>query len=333
MKVLQRIGKVFLCICMVFSLTAPIFATQSAVSDTQSRAILRKMGIPDSIINIMPVEDQLQHIEMFLNAPNQISVQTDTLQVDPLREIQGYLEMSHQQKLLAGLSEERIEQVDTYIEHLQIASDEELKSLGIPADEIPLYRSVLSGNSVVPYGEGDVTESELDFTVIVYDTPDAFGPSVDVFIYFTWLDTYVTYIFDDKVVVAWGGDLVLHEIDSYVQYYYCNPLDGWGSSYHSDDNPRDIPYHDSIVDGDGSAGYYEFEQSITPNILAKAGRITFELSQSGLQNKEAAFVTYFAHQVTAIDDITITISRPISVDISFGTGYDTTNQVREIITY
>lgn len=321
----------FILLCAL-SAQAFAIAPQENLSESD-RNTLREMGFTDGIIDVMPQSDIDSHLAAYRTDPSKISVQTTTLSVNPLEDLKAYLNMSYAEKAAAGMSLEDVERMDAAISELRTMTNEELiNQTGLPEDEVALYRSVLDGNTnVVPYGEGDITPSELDFSLVVYDTSDAEGADYSIFIYWNWLNFYWTLSYDDKVGLAWGGNLTQTAVSEYVSYYSYSG-GAWTDLYETENH---IAYNEVEING---SGYYYFPQAHENHEQngnsAKSGRISCTLSQNGIQGYTTKVIAQYGHQINAIVGTGISIDvEGVSASLDFGIGYDTCEQQSEIITY
>lgn len=334
MKAFYNIARKIVCCMMLFAFIISGNAIGSVyyVSDSQ-RSILEEMGLPDSIIDIMPMEDILLLLSAYQENPEKVHVSSDKVTFNPLEKISQYMSMSTEEKIQSGFTENDISQIDQQISEFREMSNEGLISLGIPANEVDMYRQTLQ-SGIVPYGEGDITESEMDFSLVVYNQSDTEGPKYQAFVYFNWIQPFFMTELEDKVIVAWGGDLVLQSHSAVVTYRgYSNGA--WDAS----SDPQSVPYSDDLS-ALNESGYYYFDQSDMYARRSQYGRFAFTLDQIGYVNKKSKLVVQYAHQVFAITGVNAGISinfisgefgPEVSLDIS--TAYDTSRQCPEIIIY
>lgn len=334
MKVFNNIGRKIVCCMMLFSFIISGYATGSTnYIPISQRSMLEEMGLPDSIIDIMPMEDILLLLSAYQENPEKIYVSSDRITFNPLEKISQYMSMSTEEKIQNGFTENDILQIDQQISEFREMSNEDLISLGIPGNEADMYRQTLQ-SGIVPYGEGDVTSSEMDFSLVVYDTSDVEGPDYQAFVYFNWIQPFFMTELEDKVIVAWGGDLVLQSHSANVTYkVYSNGK--WGAVSSS----QEVDYYDNLS-ALNESGYYYFDQSDRFACRAQYGRFAFTLEQLGYDNKYSKLVVQYAHQVFAVTGVNAGINinfisgevgPEVSLDIS--TAYDTSPQRSYRITY
>ena len=328
MKISKKIVSLLLSLMFVCSFSVPTTAANENIPlSNGERELLQEMGFLDGIIEIMPRDEALHHISAYQNDPSKVSVHSSVLTINQFEELCNYKSMTYNDKLNAGLSEQDILQIDNTIAQVASMSDADLIHCGIPEDEIPLYRGVLE-NNIIPYGEGDITDAELDFSMVVHNLSTDDCPYYEVFIYFNWSQLYLWGAFDDKVIVACGGNLNRDGISSEVTYCTFDTLTGWKDITRT----SDMSYYVDEING---SGYYYFEQSDNAGYKAKNGAISFELSQLSYQNVKTEIISQYAHQVLSVSgatiDITILDPKLSSVSIEVGPGYDTCEQEIEDI--
>lgn len=140
-----------------------------------------------------------------------------------------------------------------------------------------MYRQTLQ-SGIVPYGQGDITSSEMDFSLVAYDTPDSEGPSIQAFVYFNWIKPFVLREFRDKIIVAWGGNLAFESYSAAVTYKVYS-----GGNWGAVSSTQQVDYYADLSNINGS-GYYLFDQSDNISNRAQYGRFAFSLEQRGYEN-------------------------------------------------
>ena len=184
------------------------------------------------------------------------------------------------------------------------------------------YLSVSPNGDVMPLAT--ITDSDLIFTQAAVSNDPATGVSYTVAIDFSWRTYNTMWNYEDKVVVAWGGNLYQTSKSAYVRYYYPGTSAGTWGDYSSQ---RNIQYTETAVN---AGGYYSFAQFYpsSSSISVKYGSIMYTLAQANAtattQTKVLAQYARQAMQTTG--SINISGSGP-SVSIAIGTGYNTSKQV------
>ena len=322
MKVLHTIGRRIICCMMVFSFIISGYAFENTTSLSQ-RSMLEEIGLSDAIIDVMPTEDILQLLSIYQECPEKLHVYSSKVIFNPLEKIAEYMSMSNNEKLKSGLTEDDILQVNQQILELQEMSDEDLISLGVPENEVNMYRQTLQ-SGIVPYGQGDITSSEMDFSLVAYDTPDSEGPSIQAFVYFNWIKPFVLREFRDKIIVAWGGNLAFESYSAAVTYKVYS-----GGNWGAVSSTQQVDYYADLSNINGS-GYYLFDQSDNISNRAQYGRFAFSLEQRGYENKYTNLIVQYAHQVFAITGGSVGISvdifereAEVNVSVDVSSAYDT----------
>ncbi len=335
-----KIGRTLICCTLIVVLTVPGFAVEAnPVLDGATVEALQEMGFPENIIEIMPTEDIARYISMYNEDPSKITVQTTTLYVDPMEELTSYITASHEEKIAAGLTETEISQTDARICEMSMMSDRELLELGIPSKDLPVYKSVLQNSqsslpSIQPYGEGDVTPAELTLTLTTYDLSTSSGPHYGIAIYFDWSQIFLLNGLTDKMVVGWGGNLVVDRNETVGTVVYRYAGNTWGAVADS----SSVSYSEAMDNIDNGSGWFSFSQGdALKGTKVKSGNFHLDLVQNGYENKMANVVVQYAHQIVGVTGVSITFTFPPSkdhifdVEIEIGSAYDTSDQVSKLI--
>ena len=188
------------------------------------------MGFPVSILEAIPAEDVAELLIAYHNDPTSISVSSTVMEVDNLGEIDIFVNSAYEDLISMGLTDEDISQINAQIKLYNDMTDKQLvDNLGFDKVELRLFRDALTKDDDYDLkltdenvtASGSITTSEMTFTQSVTDTSKPLSPDVHyrVGVYFNWKDRFITTAFDDKVVVAWGGNLLQEKISSFVDYY------------------------------------------------------------------------------------------------------------------
>lgn len=263
----------FSSVFMMFILMSCLLSTTSyAISSTDpvrdDSAILKEIGFPDEIIEVMPSIDKQDIIAAYSQDPTYVQVSNSTLVIDVLSQIAEFSTKTEEELLLSGYSQEQISAGKTIIRKYNESPDSELLESGLSDQEVSSLRSALRGK-VEPRGQ--ISTKKLTFTLasVCHTEKDT-----DYFIsaYFNWQSPYMWTIYDDKICFAWGGNLQHRSDTQGVNYYHATSVkftDYMGIGYPS--------YPESTVN---AMGIYTFPQgyaSIKPGAsgCAQTGNITF----------------------------------------------------------
>lgn len=303
---------------IAIALTTNLYPISFASNIDHDTLILQEIDIPSEIIEIMPEEDVDEIITAYLNNPDSISVSTTTLTIDVVSEMKAFSNMSDQELLSAGYSPSQISRGRQIIENYINASDSELLSTGLSLSEISRLRRALTTteDTVLPYGL--IEPTKLTFSQVTSSLSND-HPDYKIYVYFNWQSPYIWDVFDDKVVIAWGGDLKQTEVYQYISYYICSPI---GSSFGDYLCRADATYSEVAVN---AMGMYTFPQSRTQLLTgsAKSGSICYNISQTKFAGRDSKAIAYYAHQIFVLTGSIQFTGTSLAPAVSIGSGYDT----------
>lgn len=308
--------------------------TPQVVNDRDTNDTLLEMGYPQTIINLFSQEEKQEKAEFYKKNPDAISVTSTTLEVDVLSEIDAYVNSTNEYKKSRGYTDEQIKETDKEIERYCNMTDDELKRvLNIDDDvTVKLMREVMKPDREYKVKDsmsdvtasGSITASEMTFSQAVKDYSSSSQANYEVEVSFWWNDLYFFGAFKDKVITAWGGNLTQYPDENNVYYY--EQKNDWGSY----DRTTKASYVESVING---GGYYQFPQTVSSSAKARSGRFIYDLIQNGKEGKTTKVITQYAHQMlTGSTSISISVNGP-SVSVVPGSGYDTSTQLFNYITY
>ncbi len=322
-------------LCILLTIMIPVSANHTCADATTLTSsdydTLSVMGFPEEIIKEMSSEDAQEFIASYQYDPDSVSVSTTVMEVDVLADIQSYLSYSYNEKLEMGLTDAQIDHLDAKIQSYRDMSDVELQDeFNVSGDQLNYVRSILDPNSTpdsaISLASDTIPKSKLTFTQAVKDYSTSRLKNYYITVYFNWNSMPFYDVFEDKIVVAWGGNFVQAELEQTINY-----LDN--------ENWDDIVFSRLAVYNEESinvGGYYSFEQSIYEGNKAgtvQNGTIRFSLAQANPQGNMTKVISQYAHQQLSIGGNSISVScTGLSPTIEIGTAYATSPQEPDIIT-
>lgn len=181
---------------------------------------------------------------------------------------------------------------------------------------------------------GSITSSEMEYTQTVTNKSTKKKPIYDVVISYTWKSVYSLAIFDDEIVVGWGGGLNLSNASGTAKYYEWKKCGEEFGSYYKKKNM-------SIEETIQAGVEFIFPQSISgkhwySNLpKTKSGSCKFTISQTKKQGYESKIISRYCHRVIAIKGFGIGIdsSGVANVSLDIGSAWDKTSQKSSKINY
>lgn len=243
-----------------------------------------------------------------------------TLQSEYEHEI--LLSLGYTEPLIEAMSRDNI---DMILE--QYAQDPSKISVSVSVTNFSEENTSQPGIS--PAAEGTLTSDILYFALTTMNQngngPHGLGPAQYVMVTFNWksLDWSIRN-YQDKVVVAWGGNLLQTPGIQNISYYEQLTGGGWR------DFVASVPanYTESAIN---AGGYYYFDIRRDAITSAKLGTICFYLSDNTYTGETVKIVAQYAHQVSNVDT-DITISYPPALTLNIGDAYETSPQLQRIFT-
>ena len=318
-KICHKMGSLTVCLAFLFSILA--LPASALATEEYDSFILAQLGIPQEIIDVMPESDIQDLVAAYIADPNSVEVSTSTFEIDVLSEMQTFSSKSRSELLALGYTKEQISRGKEIIDAYNEASDEELLGTGMKQEEINTLRTVLSSDSsIVPRGQ--ISSARLTFTQTSTDYSSSSMANYLIGIYFNWSSPYIWTIYEDKIVVAWGGDLK-HVQDYQSILYYETTF--FQTEYTSCAGVADASYEEIAVN---AMGMYTFHQGYSNVVLGesgvvKSGSLRYQLYQTTNSGRVSKAIAYYAHQVAQYTGSISFTGTGVAPAISIGTGYDT----------
>ena len=322
----------------VVILVAVFFSTMNPCSSNAKRGstydkVLLEAGYTPEVLQELSTVQKKEFYDSYKNGL--ASVDTVVMEIDTLRNIDDYVDMSYDEKLQNGLEKSEIQKMDKQIEQLRNMSDRELidifqtDKVGVRLihDALKPDCSYYSTEEEDIVASGSIASSELTFSQSVIDKSTKKKCKYKVRIEFNWKKWYFCGCFSDCIVIGWGGNLTQSTEKSSVKYY--------GQKFNKFDSSRfssgKMTYKEITIN---AGGQYSFSQCDTWGNKAKKGNAVFYLSQKGKKNKTTKIISEFAHRVISVSSPSIGVSKEgPSASITINTAYDSSAQNQNIITY
>ena len=316
---------------LLLNSNSAVFAANGANNERKSEKVLLDAGYPQATIDQLSEVDKQELYQVYLKYPDKTTFTSTVLEVDVLAEIDSYVNLTYDQKIKTGATDEKIKEADKEIESLREMSNEEIKNKFMYDDvRVKLLREALEPDTDSKARDevndvnasGSITASEMTLTLTTTNYSTSTQTNYWNYISFSWSDWYFFGIFNDKIPIAWGGNLLFVPISNNINYYY-QPQSSWGGYSQS----AQASYIETTIN---AGGYYQFPQTISGD-KAKFGSFTFYIKQNGRYNTLSKIITQFAHQILTIGSSDISVSG--APTISIGAAYDTSAQLSNQITY
>lgn len=138
---------------------------------------------------------------------------------------------------------------------------------------------------------------------------------------FTWKSEPKITMFSDKVALAWGGNYNISYVSHKATYRWYSPLKGKWMTEVQNMSHSEKPNKNAT---------YTFKQRAANSKPIYKASISADLKQSGYKGKSTKITSRYGHKVVKV---TPSISFPIGIGISFGTGFDQSTQLSKNVKY
>ena len=309
-------------------------------------AVLVEQGYTEGTAGALNEEDLVYVYDGIKNG-NVIDVNTCSMEVDNLAEIEALYSYSEEELMAMGVDADDIHKTKEQLEEMYNMNDSQLKQeYGFNEVDMKLFRRAVENGKDAntekrSYGKelknpvnasGSITASEMTYTQTVTSNSSS-KPNYTVKLSYTWNSVYYLAIYNDKLVAAWGGNLNTKNDSGFAKYY------NW-VSYGGAFGSTKVQTKSMTVDVTPNAGIeFTFPQSygICSNgnrAKTKTGYATFTLYQTKKQGYDTTLVSYYCRRVISVKSANISISsNGPSVSLSIGGAWDKTTQMKTTITY
>lgn len=339
-EMLKKIISLTCILTLLMSIPTSAFASESNYGDVQ---LLVSQGYTVETASALSAEDRLEIAQMIRTNPSKIDINTLSLEVDNLMEIEALFSYSDAELNSMGADLSKVNK--TKNELLTLCENKSVMARSLNANDVQvdmIRRAVEKGLENKRSGKGydkktgvnasgSITTSEMTYTQSVSDYSTSSKPEYKVNISYTWKEVYALAVFDDVIVAAWGGGFNTKSISSRARYYRWASVGGDYGSYHT--------YKTMDKTETAQAGIeFEFPQSVSNGwneaAKTKSGYAKFTLYQNQYQGYDTKVLSHYCHQVISLGGASIGISASgPSVGITIGKGYDTTAQKATTLTY
>jgi hypothetical protein len=265
------------------------------------------------------IVDNLEQIENFMAASDEelIEMGADVDQIEPERKkLEAWYSKTNEE--LASILE--IDVTESKYVRKSIERGKERAANNIQSD-----KSEKSGQLVT--ASGNLSRAMLSFSWSLTDTSYYLFPvEYRINISYNWNGYYQNNTFTDRIMVGWSHGLVPNGASGIAQYW--NVDTGWITQ------PRFLNWYDNRTMTHGStsaAGGYQFNipqqisnnNALKPNPRNKQGSTTLRIAQRSKQNMDAQIIAKYYHKVIAVNSVSFTIPKGVSINI--GTGWMTSD--------
>lgn len=297
--------------------------TASALEISRNKATLLEMNIPEEIIEVLPADEVDRLVSAYLQNPDSVEVSTSTLEVNVLEEMSVFVRNSDEELLEMGYSEAQISRANEIIAMYNNSSDDELLASGLSEIELNYLRAALDPDSeILP--QGQIPSSKLTLTQTVTDYCSSNYTNYFINVSFKWDTPYAWDSYEDKVIIAWGGDLAHESVSQSISYWSKNTLNTQFANFKEVANAS---YAETDVNRMGMyifpQGYYQISTATDSRAsIARSGNIRYELYQNGFQNRHSKVLAYYAHQILTLTGSILFTGDTVNPSVTINQGYD-----------
>lgn len=298
---------------------------------TKYEMVLQEAGFDANSLSNMPNDKKIKIAESILNDPSSVEIRKEILHIDNIAIFEYYTNTEDSELIKNGLSIDEIRKIRNSLNEINSLTKEQFKDRYSSGDEEykiikkaltknPNYKAKKDQNNIVTTS-GTISSSDL-YYYMTKSTISTSHPEYDFYIYFDWTKPYFNDIFDDTVAAAWGGNLNVKNINSYVDYYRGTYWDGsYGGYYGSSAMNYTQTPNMGIV--------FTFPQHYGDSVIgdyrqAKSGWIQYTLYQTQFQGYETNAISKYCHKIVALSFGGVSIAKGGSgVQINTNTNYQT----------
>ncbi len=338
----MKLKKYFTVIMTVLLLTSSsVFSSAASVNESELNydEIMLQNGFTQVEVELFSKDLKKDTVETLLINPNDVQIEISVTEIDELQSIETFVNTPVEVYLNAGVAQEEIDMVNDLIEGWRSSSDEELmKRYNRNQEEIKLLRMASTPDEDYVKKEFDstiVTSSDsISASKLYFSTTATRKISSNKFYYqvtntFEWHTFPFIDILTDKIANAWGGDMYTSNESSILTYYYRGNYSGNGNTKNYAAHYEEGPINGGFV-------FWTHQSQGIPSPLGNdyhqlwKGTCSIRLNQNGgVQGKTTKVIGQYGHHTIGWADVSISSSP----SISFGTGWDYSEQVRCNVTY
>ncbi|MCK1999106.1 hypothetical protein MPH47_18075 [Psychrobacillus psychrodurans] len=309
------------------------FASENTLTNEEVDKILINFGYEKEELPYYFEQNKLDLAQAIQENPENVQKSTSYLRVDNIGLIEYYTNTSDQE-ILENASPENLKAIKEKLNKIDSKSvDELMKENDFSEGEAKLVKSALKKNpkykAPKKFGKkevttsGEISSSDLAFTMSVNNKSTTTAPSYDVTLNHNWQNPYFFDIVKDNVAAAWGGNLDVKNISALVYYNKGNWYSGkYGAGVGSFAPGSTVSPNTGIV--------FEFDQSKQDAaVQAKSGNYWFTVFQNKKQGYSTTLVSQFAHKILTVSNVTVSNTPSIVI----GLGKDESPQKKANINY
>lgn len=341
---------IILVICSLLGSVSITGATKSNLrkNNIDDDKVLSENGFTEKSLKNLDGEVKSKLATTLVNNPDMVDLSTTTSSINEIEMIKDFVNLTDNELIEKyNITTENIKETKKIIDLLNKKTDEDLKIEYQMSDtEIEVLRNALKKDTRKTYFSNNkfsITETEspintyfraasginnLTFSMWVFNDSGTSGKPVyySVNSDFTWSKKPLisTAIFKDKIAFAWGGDLTT----DFVTYQKFSYVQSKGAEQKKNPSVKEKPVDAGLT--------YTFVQGIdtsTSNFYYRLdyGFVAFGIYQTRKVKKDTKIIAEYGHQTVSITGGGLDINgTPM---ISFGTGYESSNQLKKIIKY
>lgn len=282
-------------------------------------------------------ESDIKELYFDILSGKDVTVSSCTLEVDNFKAIEDILKYDESELIEAGLSEENVRIARNEIQRLFSMSDRNLQNeLGLSGSEVKILRdiqnkatsNILDERKVITSpveATGGISTAKMSYSMAVTDNSTSTKPNYKVKCTFNWKKVFIVGAWNDYIAVAWGGGMNSKSESGTVNYYKVADS-GWGSKYESKSMSKTAVPNKGFKFYFGKSYYYSGNKAVK----SKSGTANITVYQTKKKGLDTKIISQYGHR-------TVTTGSSISISntptISFGAGYDKSDQKSKNVTY
>lgn len=336
-KLLSFLLLTSLCVSSFNTVTA-----KAATINDDTLNLLVQNGYTIETAEALPEDTRNEIAENLLNNPDLVDISTTFLEVDTLSEVESFVSHTDEELIDMGADKTNISANRNEINKMINMTDKDLREKYNYDDlEIKLFKKAVENGQNIKNGKmkkpskadtsvnasGTIASSKLSFTQTRTNYSSSTAPNYRIENSFSWITPFQLSLFNDTIVVAWGGGL---NLDNYATLgnakYYApnNNLSAWTDKLLT----TTAMSKDQTVQKGIKFNFHQAAQGRVRN-----GYSTATIYQTKFQGYDTNVVSMYAHRLLQ-PNASISISASgASVSISASSSYDTSSQRSSTIRY
>lgn len=325
---------------------------EAEVSLNEMKAVLVESGYTEETADAL-TDDEVRDVYQAIMDGTMECIDTVCTEVDNIADMEAILSMSDEELISEGADPQAVNGARETVNTVISASDEELEqNYGMKPAEIKAIRELSDDREAIEEtGEdpsdagkpecekeiknlvtasGTISSSKMSYTQSVANKSTKKKPIYNVTLSYGWTLPYFSDLWDDVIVVGWGGNLNSKSEKGSVKYYECNYFSGKWYKYKKTRNMREeaLP----------SKGYkFSFKQMASLNgcyTQPKKGSASLVVYQTKFKGLDTKLISNYCHRAVKIGSTSIGVSASgPSASISVGTAFDKSPQKSRNIRY